>query len=44
MRAAVEAQGMILESSTQPEYLAKFMASEIPRWREIVEKLGIPKQ
>lgn len=44
VKAAVEAQGMISAPSATPEYLASFMAAEIPRWREVIEKLGIPKQ
>ena len=44
VKSAIDAQGMILAPSTRPEYLAKFMAREIPRWRELIEKLGIPRQ
>lgn len=44
VRSAIDAQGMILAPSSEPEYLANFMASEIPRWHEVVDKLGIPKQ
>lgn len=44
VKSAIDAQGMITASSTKPEYLAEFMASEIPNWRNLIEKLGIPKQ
>ena len=44
VKSAIDAQGMILAPSTTPEYLAEFMAAEIPRSRELIEKLGIPKQ
>jgi tripartite-type tricarboxylate transporter receptor subunit TctC len=44
VRSAIDAQGMIVAPSSEPEYLANFMASEIPRWRDVVEKLGLPKQ
>jgi tripartite-type tricarboxylate transporter receptor subunit TctC len=44
VKAAIDAQGMILAPSTKPEYLSEFVAAEIPRWREVIEKLGIPKQ
>lgn len=44
VRSAIDTQGMILAPSTTPEYLAEFMAAEIPRSRELIEKLGIPKQ
>lgn len=44
VKSAIDTQGMILAPSTKPEYLAEFMAAEIPRSRELIEKLGIPKQ
>lgn len=44
VKSAINTQGMILAPSTKPEYLAEFMAAEIPRSRELIEKLGIPKQ
>lgn len=44
VKSAIDTQGMILATSTTPEYLAEFMAAEIPRSRELIEKLGIPKQ
>lgn len=44
IKSAIEAQGVILAQSTTPDYLAEFMASEIPRWHEVIEKLGLPKQ
>lgn len=44
VKSAIDAQGMILAHSTKPEYLAEFMAAEIPRSRKLIEELGIPKQ
>ncbi|MGY8666031.1 tripartite tricarboxylate transporter substrate-binding protein [Bradyrhizobium sp. UFLA05-109] len=44
VKSALESQGMIPATSTRPEYLADFLAGEIPRWREIIEKIGLPKQ
>ncbi|MEH2512662.1 tripartite-type tricarboxylate transporter receptor subunit TctC [Nitrobacteraceae bacterium AZCC 1564] len=44
VKSAIDGQGMILAPSTKPEFLAEFMATEIPRSRELIEKLGIPKQ
>lgn len=44
VKSAIDAQGMILAPSTKPEYLAEFMAAEIPRSRKLIEELGIPKQ
>ncbi|MGM5034979.1 Bug family tripartite tricarboxylate transporter substrate binding protein [Tardiphaga sp. 803_E3_N1_3] len=44
VKSAIDTQGMILAPSTKTEYLAEFMAAEIPRSRELIEKLGIPKQ
>lgn len=44
VKSAIDTQGMILAPSTKPEYLAEFMAAEIPRSRQLIEKLGVPKQ
>lgn len=44
VKSAIDTQGMILAPSNTPEYLKDFMTAEIPRSRELIEKLGIPKQ
>lgn len=44
VKAAIDTEGMILAPSTKPDYLTEFMTGEIPRARDLIEKLGIPKQ
>ena len=44
IKAAMDQQGIIPAASSTPEYLAQFMASEIPRWRDVLKQVGFEQQ
>ena len=44
IKAAMDRQGIIPATSSTPEYLAQFMASEIPRWRDVLKQVGYEQQ
>ena len=44
IKAAMDQQGIIPAASSSPEYLAQFMASEIPRWRDVLKQVGFEQQ
>jgi hypothetical protein len=43
-RTFLEKQGIVRAPSTEAAYLSKFMAAEIPKWRKVVESVGIEPQ
>ena len=44
IKAAMDQQGIIPAASSTPDYLAQFMASEIPRWRDVLKQVGFEQQ
>lgn len=44
IKAAMDQQGIIPAASSTPEYLAQFMASEIPRWQDVLKQVGFEQQ
>lgn len=44
IKAALAQQGVIQAPSTTPAYLAEFMASEIPHWRNVLQQVGFEQQ
>ena len=40
----MDQQGIIPAASSTPEYLAQFMVSEIPRWRDVLKQVGFEQQ
>lgn len=44
MRTFLAAQGISRAPSTEAAYLSKYMAEEIPKWRKIIESIGIEVQ
>jgi tripartite-type tricarboxylate transporter receptor subunit TctC len=44
IKAAMDRQGIIPAASSTPEYLAQFMVSEIPRWRDMLKQVGFEQQ
>jgi tripartite-type tricarboxylate transporter receptor subunit TctC len=44
IKAAMDQQGIIPAASPTPEYLAQFMVSEIPRWRDVLKQVGYEQQ
>ena len=44
LRAFLDAQGISRASSTEAAYLSRYLAEEIPKWRKIIESIGIEVQ
>ncbi|MGY4299803.1 tripartite-type tricarboxylate transporter receptor subunit TctC [Bradyrhizobium sp. i1.4.4] len=44
IKSMLEAQGIIRASSNSPSHLQRFMADEIPRWRDVIKSIGLEIQ
>lgn len=44
LRAFLDAQGISRASSTEAAYLSRYLVEEIPKWRKIIESIGLEVQ